>query len=103
MIPTFHSWADRRELLRRWGLPNSAPTPAELAKWGQLAFLRPHTRDLFVDDDRDGEPVAYWQESKRARWAHRRACRLRAMAAATEFDAVARRLIQAAALLERIS
>jgi len=102
MIPTLHSWGDRRDLLRRWGLPNSAPTPAELAKWGLLAFLRT-TRQLFVDDDRDGEPVAYWQVSTRARWAHRRACRLRGLASRTEFDAVARRLLEVASLLERIS
>ena len=52
-VPTFREPADRKRLVREYGLPNAAPLP------GQSLFTR-GCRELFVDDDRDGEPVAYF-------------------------------------------
>jgi hypothetical protein len=40
-----------KELFRRFGIPNAAPLEGE----GPFSS----TRSLFVDDDNDGEPVAY--------------------------------------------
>ena len=55
-IPTFYGEEKRRELTRRWGLPNVYPRPGE-SPFG-------HCRVLFRDDDRSGEPVAFWAPGK---------------------------------------
>ena len=51
-IPTFSGRDARRALTRRWGLPNTAPRPCD-------PFFG-NSRCVFVDDDDDGRPVAYW-------------------------------------------
>jgi hypothetical protein len=51
-IPTYQGAACRRLLVGQFGLPNAAPFPGE--------FLFTCTREVFVDDDHDGRPVAYW-------------------------------------------
>ena len=51
-IPTYTGRAAYKELFSRWGVPNSCP------RLGERHFGR--SRVLFVDDDNDGEPQAYW-------------------------------------------
>lgn len=51
-IPTYTGKEAHRMLLRKWGLPNSCPRPNE-------GFFG-RGRVLFVDDDDNGCPVAYW-------------------------------------------
>ena len=45
---------NRRELFRRFGIPNASPAPGT----GQGPFGK-STRCVFVDDDNDGERIAY--------------------------------------------
>ena len=56
-IPTFHGTEERIRLTRLYGLPNSYPEPDE--------SLFGRCRVLFVDDFRDGKPVAYWSPKER--------------------------------------
>jgi len=65
-LPTYHSRGMRCRLTRRYGLPNAAPHP------GEDVFTT--DRVLFVDDDRDGAPIAYWEpdETNRKRRRARR-------------------------------
>ena len=51
-IPTFSGSEAREALVRLWGLPNSCPRPGE--------SLFGNCRVVFVDDENDGVPVAYW-------------------------------------------
>lgn len=55
-IPTYRGVEARRELTRRWGLPWADPRKGE--------SLFGNCRILFVDDDNDGTPVAYWVPDK---------------------------------------
>lgn len=55
-IPTYHGKEAYRKLSRRYGLPNAAPEK------GESLFGR--CRVLFVDDDDNGRPVAYWTYKK---------------------------------------
>jgi hypothetical protein len=50
-LPVFKGQEAYKELFRRFGIPNAAPLEGE----GPFSS----TRSLFVDDDNDGEPVAY--------------------------------------------
>ena len=50
-LPVFHGPAARKELTRRFGLPNAVPQP------GESPFKA--SRVLFVDDDHEGKPIAY--------------------------------------------
>jgi hypothetical protein len=58
-LPTFSGDDARRALVRRWGLPNAWPREGEV--------LFGSCRVLFVDDDRDGKPVAYWIPQRHVR------------------------------------
>lgn len=51
-IPTYYGKEAYKKLVRRYGLPNAAP------KKGESLFGK--CRVLFVDDDNNGRPVAYW-------------------------------------------
>jgi hypothetical protein len=51
-LPAFEGREARKELVRRFGLPNAAPMI------GEKIFSC--TRCMFVDDDQDGKPIAYW-------------------------------------------
>ena len=51
-IPTFSGQEARKALVAQWGLPNTCPREGE-DHFGNC-------RVLFVDDERDGAPVAYW-------------------------------------------
>ena len=51
-IPTFKGREAWKRLTRKWGVPNSCPRPKE-SNFGRC-------RVVFVDDDNDGEPMAYW-------------------------------------------
>ena len=50
-LPVFRGIQARKELVRRFGIPNAAPRP------GETPFG--NTRCVFVDDDNDGKPIAY--------------------------------------------
>lgn len=56
-LPTFHTPAMRRLLNALYGLPNAAPRDDEMP-WNTR-------RVLFVDDDDDGRPIAYWEAGDR--------------------------------------
>lgn len=60
ILPHYRGPAARRWLVGLWGLPNACPAPAELRQRGPLAFLGTR-RELFVDDEHDGAPVATWE------------------------------------------
>ncbi|RLC88672.1 MAG: hypothetical protein DRJ03_02005 [Chloroflexi bacterium] len=49
----------RKQLTRLWGVPNSCP------RLGESYFGR--SRVVFVDDDNDGKPMAYWVPDKEVR------------------------------------
>jgi hypothetical protein len=51
-IPVYTGRRARRGLTRMWGLPNACP------RLGEPLFGR--SRVVFVDDDQDGQPMAYW-------------------------------------------
>lgn len=53
-VPTYRGRLARRELVARYGLPNAYPRKGER--------LFGAGRVLFVDDDKDGRPVAFWEE-----------------------------------------
>lgn len=55
-IPTYSGREKYKELFRRYGCPNSAPRVGE-SHFGSC-------RVLFVDDDNDGKPMAYWVPDK---------------------------------------
>lgn len=55
-IPTVRGSWWRRTLMRRYGLPNAWPTRGERV-FGSC-------RLLFVDDNLDGKPIAYWEPCK---------------------------------------
>ena len=55
-LPVFRGVAARKELVRRFGLPNAAPRPGEP--------LFGNARIVFVDDDNDGERIAYVEPSR---------------------------------------
>ena len=50
-LPVFRGIQARKELVRRFGLPNATPGP------GETPFG--NTRCVFVDDDNDGKRIAY--------------------------------------------
>lgn len=52
-LPVFQGKQAYKELFRRFGIPNAAPRPGE--------SLFGNCRSLFVDDENDGQPVAYWE------------------------------------------
>ena len=54
-VPVFTGITARKELTWKWGLPNTYP------EQGETMFNC--SRVLFVDDDRDGLPVAVWNKS----------------------------------------
>ncbi len=58
-LPVFHGKAARKELVRRFGLPNAAPGPGE-SPFG-------NTRCLFVDDWNHGKPIAYFDPNSDSR------------------------------------
>lgn len=51
-IPTIRGRCARRALVSAFGLPNAYPQKGE--------FLFRPCRELFVNDDEDGKPVAFW-------------------------------------------
>jgi hypothetical protein len=53
MIHTYHSSFVRRMLVAWYGLPNAWP------RRGESVFKT--RRELFVDDEQDGLPVAFWE------------------------------------------
>lgn len=53
-IPTFHSPYMRKVLFDRYGIPNAAPHDDD-------EDLFKSKRVLFVDDEKGGKPVAYWE------------------------------------------
>lgn len=62
-IPTFRGRRHRSRLFRLYGLPNVWPSDRDVKRNGALAPFR-RARVLFVDDDRDGAPVAFWLPSR---------------------------------------
>ena len=51
-IPTIRGHDARAWLVSAFGLPNAYPQKGE--------FLFSRCRELFVDDEEDGKPVAFW-------------------------------------------
>jgi hypothetical protein len=51
-VPTFSGARARRALVAAHGLPNSYPRRGE--------FFLGRCRVLFVDDEQDGKPMAFW-------------------------------------------
>ncbi len=58
-LPVFRGKAARKELVRRFGLPNAVP--------GQGETPFGNARCLFVDDWNDGKPIAYFDPSSDSR------------------------------------
>ena len=55
-LPVFQGVEARKDLVRRFGLPNAAPAP------GETPFG--NTRCVFVDDWNDGERIAYFEPDR---------------------------------------
>ena len=56
-LPVFCGIDARKELARRYGIPNSLPKPGAKNPFGNSGTL------LYVDDD-NGEHIAYWEPTQ---------------------------------------